>query len=103
MPELFVKPRYLEMIFEILDSYCPQAEVWAYGSRINGRAHDGSDLDLAVKNSKIAKVNIYKLKELFVESNIPFLIDLHDYEMLPESFKDEIDRQHVVIYPRQNV
>lgn len=38
------------MLTDIFDSYCPDAEIWAYGSRVNGDAHDGSDLDLTVKS-----------------------------------------------------
>ncbi|MCL4700197.1 MAG: nucleotidyltransferase domain-containing protein, partial [Burkholderiaceae bacterium] len=38
----------LESIFkEITGDF----EVWAYGSRVNGTAHEGSDLDLVIKRN----------------------------------------------------
>lgn len=97
MSELFVKPEHLQMIRDILNKYCPDTEVYAYGSRINGKAHSSSDLDLTVKNLKKDKF-LYRLRELFSESNIPFLIDINEYESLPENFKKEIDRNNIRIY-----
>ena len=47
---LNVKQRHLDMLYQIFNSYSPKAEIWAYGSRINGDSHLGSDLDLVVKN-----------------------------------------------------
>ena len=38
--------RYRRLLEEILRTHSPGVEVWAYGSRINGRSHAGSDLDL---------------------------------------------------------
>lgn len=45
------------MLIEILKEYCPSCEVYAYGSRINNTAHEGSDLDLTIKNFPM--INIY--------------------------------------------
>ncbi len=42
---LDVKPRHREQIERLLREYLPGVEVWVYGSRINGRSHEGSDLD----------------------------------------------------------
>ena len=53
MAELFIKPEYFKMLTDIFDSYCPNAEIWAYGSRIKNEAHQGSDLDLVVKNFNV--------------------------------------------------
>ena len=50
MDRLFLKPEYLKILFDIFADYCPEAEIWAYGSRIKDEAHEGSDLDLVVRN-----------------------------------------------------
>ena len=42
---------------------------------------------------------LFELKEIFSESNIPFLIDVNLYENLPEYFKNEIDKDNIKIYP----
>ncbi len=42
--------RYREQIEVLLRRHVPGVEVWAYGSRINGKSHRGSDLDLALRS-----------------------------------------------------
>jgi hypothetical protein len=37
------QPEHLALLLDILNRHAPQAEVWAYGSRVNGTGHDGSD------------------------------------------------------------
>ena len=55
MNKLKVKQEHLKMLIDIFESYCPNAEIWAYGSRIKNDSHEGSDLDMVVKtfNDKI--------------------------------------------------
>ncbi|MDR2869085.1 MAG: nucleotidyltransferase domain-containing protein [Deferribacteraceae bacterium] len=95
MIDIFIETRHLKILTDIFDTYCPNAEVWAYGSRVNGGAHEGSDLDLAIHNPCIA---VHKLREIICESNIPFLVDMLEFDKLSESFKEEIKRKYVVIY-----
>lgn len=42
--------RHLRLLQALLAQYVPHAQVWAYGSRINGQAHEGSDLDIVLRN-----------------------------------------------------
>ena len=85
------------MLKDILISYCPDAEIWAYGSRLNGDAHSGSDLDLVVKEKKKKNAKLYELKNLFSESNIPFTIDIQEFDKLPKSFQDEILKNYIIL------
>lgn len=98
MNKLFVKSQHLKMLTDIFNTYCPQAEIWAYGSRVNGDAHEGSDLDLVVKSFNADNKHVWHLKEMFSESDIPFLIDIVEYDSVPESFQKEIEKNYVVIY-----
>jgi uncharacterized protein len=50
MLKLNLKPDHLRLLLDILKAHAPEAEVWAYGSRVNGRGHEGSDLDLVVRS-----------------------------------------------------
>ena len=97
MSELFIEPRHLKMLTDILDEHCPHAEVWAYGSRVNGRAHKGSDLDLVIKSFNGDDITLYELKEILTESNIPFLIDIHEFDIMPDYMQKEILKNYVVI------
>lgn len=98
MSRLLIKPEYLKMLTDIFDKYCPNAEIWAYGSRIKGEAHDGSDLDLVVKNFNSQNANLFKLRELISDSNVPFLVDINEYNLLPKSFQEEIEKDYIIIY-----
>ena len=98
---LYISNKHLQMVKEIIKNMYPNSLVWAYGSRVNGddiSAHEGSDLDLSVIQFGTENYSISELREAFSSSNIPFLIDIFDYEFLPKVFKDEINKKHFVIY-----
>ena len=76
-------------------------EIWAYGSRINGTAHEGSDLDLVIRTKDLQPfpVNEYnQLIETIRESNIPILVEIRDWTRLPESFHKQIEKRYEVFY-----
>jgi predicted nucleotidyltransferase len=78
-----------------------EVEVLAYGSRVNGTAHDASDLDLAIRskgNTPIQPKIILELIETIRESNIPILVDIHNWDRLPDSFKVQIEKQNEILY-----
>lgn len=85
----------------ILSQFVPNEEVWAYGSRVDGSGHELSDLDLVVRHPADLKQKqagvLDELKEAFTESNLPFLVDVHDWARLPATFWANIEAQHVVI------
>lgn len=88
------------MIIALLESHLPGVEVWAYGSRVNGRSHDGSDLDLALRGPGLKQISLGELAafvEALRESSIPFLVEARDWMHLPERFQQEIERNHVVL------
>ena len=64
MDRLYIKPEQLKILTDIFDDYCPNALIWAYGSRIKGNAHSGSDLDLVVKNFNSDSAKLSELKQL---------------------------------------
>lgn len=91
------------MLLEIFGNYCPNAVIWAYGSRISGEAHEASDLDLVVKSFNDSSKNIYELKELVNNSDIPIIVDILDYNNIPESFQKEIEKNYIVIFGAEKV
>ncbi len=97
MPVLELPSKYRDELESIIQEYIPNAEVWAFGSRINQQNHESSDLDLAIHNIQ-ASTSLDKFKSAITNSNIPILIDILNWENIPQSFKDEILKQHVVIY-----
>jgi uncharacterized protein len=100
MLKLNLQPDHLRLLLDILKAHAPEAEVWAYGSRVNGNGHEGSDLDLVVRspaNLDQPQKKLSLLRDALSESNLPILVDVLDWARLPEDFRREIERQHVVV------
>lgn len=101
MAELKLPEKHLEELKKILAIHVPNEEVWAYGSRVNGAAHDTSDLDLVIRNPLNLDVSqglkIIDLKEALSNSNLPLIVDVRDWAILPESFHENIKKNYVVI------
>ena len=95
-----LKPAYVNTLCRIFDSYCPKSEIWAYGSRVYGDNHNGSDLDLVVMSFNSSQNKMSELKQLISDSNLPFLVDITEYSSLPESFQKEVRKKGIVFYPR---
>ncbi|TAJ94298.1 MAG: nucleotidyltransferase domain-containing protein [Gammaproteobacteria bacterium] len=92
--------KYLQQVQTLLREYAPDAEVWAYGSRVNGGGHEASDLDLVLRNPADPwqeTPSLGALKEAFIESNLPIHVDVMDWARIPESFRREIEATHIVV------
>lgn len=95
---LLLPKKYRLLIESMFLEHLPGVEVWAYGSRLTNRCHDGSDLDLVLRGPKLKKIPVEKLRELkhaLQESSIPFLVEAHDWAHLPERFHQEIEKDYV--------
>ena len=96
--------RYRSVLEGLLREHVPDAEAWAYGSRITGESHEGSDLDLVVRGPGLEPLGdgFFSLLEAIEESNIPILVQAHDWARLPVSFHPEIERDYVVVQEDQS-
>jgi predicted nucleotidyltransferase len=75
-------------------------EVWAYGSRVSGKAHEMSDLDmvLVTKEEKELKLNnLLDFKKALIASNIPILTQVVDWNRIPKSFHQNILNNYEVM------
>ena len=92
--------KHREVLEALLREHLPDVEVWAYGSRVSGKNHDGSDLDLVLRGPGLKEIPFGKLgdfEEAVRESTIPFLVEARDWARLPEGFHWEIERDHEVL------
>ena len=55
---LHLSPKHRETLEALLREHLSGIEVWAYGSRVNGQSHDGSDLDLVLRAPDLQEVPI---------------------------------------------
>ncbi len=96
--EIDLKPVHLDIVLNLLREHLKSADVWVFGSRIKGQNHPASDLDLVIRsrtNLEEPQANLSNLREALRESRLPFLVDLHDWARLPESFRREIEKSHI--------
>ncbi len=89
-----IRPKDRTQVLKLAEqSFSTRVELWAYGSRVDGSAHDGSDLDLVVRGQELKEVDISELltfQEKLRQSQIPILIQVLDWARIPESFHHNI-------------
>ena len=97
---LHLKPKHRKVLEALLREHLPNVEIWAYGSRVSGKSHDGSDLDLVLRGPGLKEIpsdRLVDFEEAVRESSIPFVVEARDWARLPERFHREIERDHVVL------
>ena len=78
----------------------PSATVWAYGSRATGRAGRFSDLDLAIDAGRPLSVDeTARLREAFTESDLPFRVDVLDWQAIDAGFRQAIAPDRIALAP----
>ena len=85
----------------IFDTVQIPIEVWAYGSRVSGGAHSGSDLDLVIRSANLSPLPPAIFNDVYwkiKDSNIPILVDLFDWPRLNETFHKNILQQYEVLF-----
>jgi len=95
-----VSPAEMEIILAIIKKHVPECDVLAFGSRFRGTHEDTSDLDLAIVGKKKLGLSLIgHIKEDFMESDIPFKVDVLDYHSISPAFRGVVDNGHERIYP----
>lgn len=98
-----VSDKYLKIILDILGRFIPECEVRVFGSRCKGKAKKYSDLDLAiVGKEKIDTNKIIEIKDAFEESDLPYRVDVLDWNAISENFKKIINEKYEVIQKAKN-
>lgn len=82
----------IQLVKSILLRHLSQSQVWIFGSRINNKARQYSDLDLLIKaKTPLPLQTLYHLSEDFSESSLPFKVDLVDWHRISEEFRAHIE------------
>lgn len=98
MPPLALRPGEWGIVRAILARLVPQRPVWAFGSRAAGVCKPYSDLDLAIGGAqRLPPALRAELEEAFVESDLPFKVDLLDWASADESFKSLVGPRRVLV------
>jgi type I restriction enzyme S subunit len=89
-------------LVDLVRQYIPGVAVWAYGSRVKWTARPNSDLDLVVFTAPDQIQLVSELKNDLAESELPFLVDLHVWDEIPERFREIIRGEYVVIQEQKD-
>lgn len=92
-----IRPEHLIIVNDILRKYLPHdAKVWVFGSRVNGSATRGSDLDLAVEGTRrISTETMASLDIVFDDSYLPYVVDIMDMKDTSHEFAQVVNSQKV--------
>lgn len=87
-----LSPVHTKIIKQILTEKLPNCEILLFGSRANGTAKPYSDVDLAViSKDGVDKNRLWELREAFEESDLPYRVDVLDWNVLSEAFRRKIN------------
>lgn len=93
-----LSPAQLQEVRGILAAHVPDRTVWAFGSRVTGRAKPFSDLDLAVLGDvPLDFRTLSSLKDAFAESDLTIRVDVVDWAATDESFRRIIRQQYEIV------
>jgi predicted nucleotidyltransferase len=90
--------QWLEAIFA---QHAPEFDVWAYGSRVTGQCHNGSDLDVVLIHPSTPKrrcTTLANIREALEASLIPICVDVMDWASVPPEFYGQMNQQRVLVF-----
>ena len=98
MKPIDIGPSDLETVRRVLREHVPGLEVWAFGSRVSWTARETSDLDIALMTTEPLDVmRLADMREAFVQSDLPFRVDIVDWSSTSRAFQNIIERNRVAV------
>ena len=94
-----LSPSQVQKIKSIISQSAPEAErVALFGSRANGTYKNHSDIDLVIYGD-VDRATINRLFTLFLESNIPYKVDVTAYKLISyPPLKQHIDDHNKTLF-----
>ena len=90
-----ISTAHLAIVKAALKEHLPGVEVRAFGSRVLGTPKSWSDLDLAVVGkTRIDPKILTSLQEAFEESDLPYRVDVLDWNAISPEFRRLIESRY---------
>lgn len=90
-------PQQIATVKSVLNAIVPGVAVYAFGSRVNGRAKRHSDLDLALQaDAQLHWQQLAQLREAFEESDLPIRVDVVDWAACSPQFKAYVTAMELI-------
>lgn len=75
-----------------------ECQVFIFGSRASDKAKKFSDIDIGIKSSrKIPWWKITSIEEAFEESDLPYTVDVVDFNLVSEKFKQVAEKNLIYL------
>jgi type I restriction enzyme S subunit len=101
-PPIDISAEEWRIVRDILRKHVPVHEIRAFGSRAKRNAKPYSDLDLAVITATPLSWEVSgALPEDFLESDLPFRVDVLDWARTSEAFRRVVEQAKVVVQTTQ--
>jgi len=90
-----VQEKYLQQVKGIIDafSFTKDCQIFLFGSSIQKERF--GDLDLGIQGL-VAEKEISKLKEAFKNSNLPYNVDVINFDEVSEEFKNNVFNNKII-------
>jgi uncharacterized protein len=84
--------RSKDIIIDIINNHLSGCKIYMFGSRARKDNYEGSDIDIAIDHfgKKIEKLTLCKIIDEIEETNIPFCVDVLDFNNISQDIKSEI-------------
>ena len=94
------KKEDLEFITKIINKHVDNCEIRVFGSRVKGNSKRYSDIDICiVAASEIGWKTLCIIKEEFAGSELPYRVDVIDWNGVGDNFKRIISEKYEIINP----
>lgn len=98
LPPIDILPAHWDIVHAILQKHIPSHPVWAFGSRVTGKAKPFSDLDLVIISNQPLPWDVRaSLCDDFSESDLPYHVDVVEWATTSPTFRQIIARHKVVV------
>lgn len=84
-----LEPEFIFLIKNCVKKNFPQAKIFIFGSRAKENNRKFSDIDIAIKDSKINSQKLAKTRFELEESSLPYKVDLVDYDELDKKILEK--------------
>jgi predicted nucleotidyltransferase len=98
--KIIIESEHLQIVENVLKKHLSaQAKVWAFGSRVKGNVKKFSDLDLAIdaEGNPLSLELLADINYEFEESDLPYKVDIVDWNTISQSFKNLITEDRILI------
>ena len=95
------EPRYAEKVKNVVATFDPEGlnRYFLFGSSV--RKENFHDIDLGVVGNANGRKDLSELREHFYDSDIPYKVDVVDFDTADSGFRDYVMHNEPIVWIRQ--